>query len=120
MKLLDLGLYVGSAILTAIGLTMIKRAAPGLLDSGWRDLAPGTILPVMAAAAVYFSGMGLWLAAMGRNPLSTAYPIGIGLSLVSATVAAMLAFGEPIGIPKLAGIALIMLGAAAIGRSKAE
>ena len=120
MKLLDLGLYVGSAILTAIGLTMIKRAAPGLLDSGWSRLTPGTVLPVLAAAAVYFSGMGLWLAAMGRNPLSTAYPIGIGLSLVSATIAAMFAFGEPIGLAKLAGIALIMLGAAAIGRSKAE
>lgn len=120
MRPLDLGLYVGSAVLTAIGLTMIKRAAPGLLDSGWATLTPHSVLPIVAAAAVYFSGMGLWLAAMGRNPLSTAYPIGIGLSLVSATIAAMVAFGEPIGAPKLAGIALIMLGATSIGRSKAE
>jgi multidrug transporter EmrE-like cation transporter len=120
MRPLDLGLYVGSAILTAIGLTMIKRAAPFLLESGWGSLTLATILPILAAAAVYFSGMGLWLAAMGRNPLSTAYPIGIGLSLVSATIAAMLSFGEPIGAAKLCGIGLIMLGAAAIGRSKAE
>ena len=120
MRALDLGLYVGSAVLTAVGLTMIKRAAPGLLDSGWSTLTPAVILPIVAAASVYFSGMGLWLAAMGRNPLSTAYPIGIGLSLVSATIAAMVAFGEPIGLAKFLGIALIMLGAAAIGRSKAE
>ena len=120
MRALDLGLYLGSAILTAIGLTMIKRAAPGLLDSGWAGLTPSLALPIVAAAAVYFSGMGLWLAAMGRNPLSTAYPIGIGLSLVSATIAAMLAFGEAIGTAKLVGIVLIMLGAACIGRSKAR
>jgi multidrug transporter EmrE-like cation transporter len=118
MRALDLGLYLGSAILTAIGLTMIKRAAPGLLDSGWSRLTPGLVLPIIGAATVYFSGMGLWLAAMGRNPLSTAYPIGIGLSLVSATIAATLAFGEPIGTPKLMGIGLIMLGAVCIGRSK--
>ena len=118
MRTLDLGLYVGSALLTAVGLTMIKRAAPGLLDSGFARLTPDLLLPIIAAAAVYFSGMGLWLAAMGRNPLSTAYPIGIGLSLVSATIAAIVAFGEPIGTGKLVGIALIMLGAAAIGRSK--
>jgi multidrug transporter EmrE-like cation transporter len=119
MRALDLALYLGSAVLTAIGLTMIKHAAPGLLDSGWAHLTPSIALPIVAAAAVYFSGMALWLAAMGRNPLSTAYPIGIGLSLVSATIAAIIAFGEPIGAAKLVGIGLIMLGAASIGRSKA-
>jgi multidrug transporter EmrE-like cation transporter len=119
MRGLDIALYLGSAILTAIGLTMIKHAAPALLDSGGRDLSLHLLLPIVAAAAVYFTGMGLWLAAMGRNPLSTAYPIGIGLSLVSATIAAVVAFGEPIGMTKLAGIAFIMAGAACIGRSKA-
>jgi drug/metabolite transporter (DMT)-like permease len=119
MRALDLGLYLGSAVLTAIGLTMIKHAAPALLDAGWHLPPLATLLAIVAAAAVYFAGMGLWLAAMARNPLSTAYPIGIGLSLVSATIAAVVAFGEPIGAAKLAGIGLIMLGAACIGRSKA-
>jgi multidrug transporter EmrE-like cation transporter len=61
--------------------------------------------------------MVLWLAVLGRNQMSIAYPIGIGLSLVATTLAAMLVLGEPVGALRLVGVAAILAGAACISRS---
>lgn len=118
MAALDLGLYLASALLTAGGLTWIKLdlAALGPLDL----LALGLVaaLKLAAAAAVYLGGMLLWLVVLGRNPMSTAYPIGIGLSLVSTTLAAIVVLGEPVGVLRLIGIGAILAGAVCIGRSR--
>ncbi len=118
MAALDLGLYLASALLTAGGLTWIKQdlAALGHLDL----LALGLVaaLKLAAASGVYLGGMLLWLIVLGRNPMSTAYPIGIGLSLVSTTLAAIVVLGEPVGVLRLAGIAAILAGAVCIGRSR--
>jgi quaternary ammonium compound-resistance protein SugE len=115
---LDLALYLASSLLAAAGLTWLKHglagAVPtGLLAVGWR-----TAIELAAASVVYLSGMFLWLIVLGRNPMSTAYPIGIGLSLVTTTVAAIVVLGEPVGALRLAGIAAILAGAVCIGRSK--
>lgn len=108
-------LYLGSAILTAIGLTQIKLLAGGVMD------APEDVwglVHLALYAIVYFAGLGLWLAAMARNPLSVAYPIGIGLSLASATLAAGWWLGEDIHPGKILGILLILAGATALSRSR--
>ncbi len=112
--MIDGALYLLSAVLTAIGLTQIKLiAAAGLPASvDW-----ALILTLGAWAAVYFTGMALWLAAIARNPLSTAYPVGIGLSLASATIAAWWWLGEEIGWLRLAGIILVLAGAVVIARA---
>ena len=118
MAALDLGLYLASALLTASGLTWIKHdlAVLGHLDV----LALGLVaaLKLGAACGVYLGGMLLWLVVLGRNPMSTAYPIGIGLSLVTTTLAAIVVLGEPVGALRLIGIAAILAGAVCIGRSR--
>ena len=118
MAALDLGLYLASSLLTAGGLTWIKHdlGALGHLDL----LALGLVaaLKLGAACAVYLGGMLLWLIVLGRNPMSTAYPIGIGLSLVTTTLAAIAVLGEPVGALRLTGIAAILAGAVCIGRSR--
>jgi multidrug transporter EmrE-like cation transporter len=127
MGVLDLGLYLASALLTATGLTWIKYdlgglarpdlLTPDLLAPDLLALGRAALVRLAAAAVVYLAGMLLWLVVLGRNPMSTAYPIGIGLSLVSTTLAAIVVLGEPVGLLRLAGIAAILAGAVCIGRS---
>jgi quaternary ammonium compound-resistance protein SugE len=114
---LDIGLYLLMALLTASGLTWIKfdlaqLGGASLLTLGW-----GGAIALAAAASVYLSGMLMWLVVLGRNEMSTAYPIGIGLSLASTTLAAIVVLGEPVGALRLLGIAAILAGAVCIGKS---
>lgn len=118
MRALDLGLYLASSLLAAAGLTWIKHDLAGLGTSGVLAIGWSAGLALVAAAAVYLSGMLLWLIVLGRNPMSIAYPIGIGLSLVTTTLAAIVVLGEPVGLLRLAGIAAILAGAVLIGRSE--
>lgn len=120
MRPLDIALYAGSAVLTAAGLTFIKLDLAGGLPPSVAAIDPWQAAKLIGALVIYLTGMGLWLAAMGRNPLSTAYPIGIGLSLAAAALAAVLILGEPLGPLRIAGIAAILLGAVAIARSPAR
>jgi multidrug transporter EmrE-like cation transporter len=117
MGAIDLGLYLASALLTAAGLTWIKHelALHGLPIIATIGLTAAVRLA--AAAGVYLSGMVLWLAVLGRNQMSIAYPIGIGLSLASTTLAAMLVLGEPVGVLRLVGVGAILAGAVCISRS---
>ena len=118
MTRLDLGLYLVSALLTASGLTWIKHDLATLGHLDLLALGLGAALRLAAAAAVYLGGMLAWLVVLGRNPMSTAYPIGIGLSLVSTTLAAIVVLGEPVGALRVLGIAAILAGAVSIGHDR--
>jgi multidrug transporter EmrE-like cation transporter len=112
-----LALYAAAALLTSLGLFEIKQHLSALPPGALSALRIGDLLGFILPLAIYLSGMGSWLAAMVRNPLSTAYPIGIGLSLVTATGVAIVALGEPVGLGKILGVCAILAGAALIGRS---
>src|SRR5258708_10185421 len=117
MGALDVVLYLASTALTSSGLAWIKRVTgAGLVEHPTLTGA----LHLGGAATLYFAGLGVWLWAMARNPLSTAYPIGIALSLVSATLTAALVLGEPVGWHRAVGIAIVLAGALCIGRSHAR
>src|SRR5258707_7575883 len=94
MTALDVALYLASALLTAAGLTWIKLqlAVNGLPDA---PLVWAAAVQLAARAGVYLAGMVLWLAGLGANQMSVAYPIGIGLSLAATTLGAMPVLGEP-------------------------
>ncbi len=113
----DLVLYLASTALTSAGLALIRQVAGGgLLD---HPTLVG-VFRLSLAGALYFAGLGVWLWAMVRNPLSIAYPIGIALSLVSATLTAALMLGEPVGWQRAAGTLIVLAGALCIGRSQAR
>lgn len=120
MKPVDMLIYIVMALMTTTGLILIKLAAPGLPPVASWPQQPLALLPLAGAAVVYFSGLGLWVIALARNPLSIGYPVGIGLSLVSSTLGGMLVLGEPVGLLKFAGLGCIIIGAIAIGRSKPD
>ncbi|GFZ77006.1 hypothetical protein GCM10011497_00750 [Elstera cyanobacteriorum] len=116
MRPLDLILSTLCALLTTLGMIGLKTALPEVLTL---PALLGQALPLIGAAAVYFLGLGLWTVALARNEMSIAYPIGIGLSLFSATLGGHWAFGEALTVGKLAGGGFILLGAFLISRSKA-
>lgn len=111
---LDIVIYFMAALLSSVGLFLIKSFL-NVHQLSW-DMPPLELLPLAGAFIVYLSGLGSWLVALHRNPLSTAYPIGIGLSLASSTTIAILALGEPLGPAKFFGVSFILLGAIFIGR----
>ena len=117
MRALDLLLSLACALLTTLGMILLKRALPEALSL---SALLGQALPLAIAAIVYFAGLGLWTVALARNELSTAYPIGIGLSLFSATLGGHWAFGELLSLGKIAGGGFILLGAFLISRSGAK
>ncbi|WP_395827979.1 hypothetical protein [Elstera sp.] len=117
MRALDLLLSIACAVLTTLGMILLKRALPDAMSvSAVFDQA----VPLLLAAIVYFAGLGVWTVALARNELSTAYPIGIGLSLFSATLGGHWAFGEALSLGKVAGGGFILLGAFLISRSRAK
>ncbi len=118
MAAIDLCLYLASSLLAATGLTWLKHDLAGLGPAGVLGVGWNAALALAGASVVYLSGMFLWLIVLGRNEMSTAYPIGIGLSLVTTTLAAIAVLGEPVGAFRLAGIAAILAGAVCIGRSE--
>ena len=117
MRALDLLLSIACALLTTLGMILLKQALPDAMSV---TAVFNQALPLLVAALVYFAGLGLWTVALARNELSTAYPIGIGLSLFSATLGGHWAFGEALSLGKIAGGGFILLGAFLISRSRAK
>ena len=75
-------------------------------------LSPG----VMGGLLLYGLGTVLWLAVLARAELSQAYPF-VGLSFVLTAAMGYLLFADAMSPARLAGIALIVLGVALVGRS---
>lgn len=120
MKLTDFLLFILMALLSTCGLILIHQYSHDMpMPAEWLK-RPLDLLPMAGAAVVYFSGLGLWVVALARTPMSVGYPVGIGLSLVSSTFGGMLVLNEPVGLLKLAGLGAILVGAVVIGRSSRE
>lgn len=66
---------------------------------------------VVSGFAAAFLASVFWMAVLTKFDLSYAYPF-VALTFVFVVAAGGLLFGEPITIPKIAGIALIVAGIA--------
>lgn len=64
---------------------------------------------IISALAAAFLAAVCWIGAMTRLELSQAYPF-MALNFILVTLLAAWLFSEPIGWPKLAGLALVVLG----------
>lgn len=116
-------------ILAGVGL---NAAAQLLLKTATRSLAgvsafnlqtlPG-IVGSLAGSLSFWGGMlcyGLsvcvWIAALTKAPVSTAYPM-LSLGYVVVAVAAVAWLGESVTLGKIIGIALICLGVVLVSRN---
>ena len=118
-------------ILTLVSISMSAVAQVlfklGMSAAAVRDAIAGGSSPAIAWAvasnpgvlgglAMYGLGTVLWLAVLSRTELSQAYPF-VGLSFVLTAVFGAVLFQDALSLPRIAGIALIVLGVALVGRS---
>ncbi len=104
-------------------LKLATRPLAHLSDFGLQTLrysvvSLGTSLPFWAGMMCYGASVCVWLAALSKAPVSTAYPM---LSLGYIIVAAVSVFrmGETLSPGQLLGIAFICVGVVLVSRNSA-
>lgn len=116
-------------ILTGVGL---NAAAQLLLKVATRPLAQfsdfglqtlrsslvslGTSLPFWVGMVCYAASVCVWLAALSKAPVSTAYPM-LSLGYIVVAAFAVLWLGETLSPAKVMGVALICAGVLLVSRS---
>ena len=73
-------------------------------------------LPFWAGMTCYGASVCVWLAALSKAPVSTAYPM-LSLGYIVVTAVSVLWLGETLSPAKVTGIALICLGVVLVSRS---
>ncbi len=74
--------------------------------------------PFWAGMVCYGASVCVWLAALSKAPVSTAYPM-LSLGYVVVAAVSVLWLGESLGFAKASGIALICAGVVLVSRSSA-
>jgi len=110
-------LFAIFTVCSAGGLLLFKqgwpRFAQAVTEGQW--WSPPAALTALGAT-LYAASFLVWLVIASRLPLTMAYPIAIGLSLVAITFGAVLWLGEPLSATRLAGAALVLAGIVLIAR----
>jgi multidrug transporter EmrE-like cation transporter len=104
-------LYAIYALATTGGLLLVKAWFPEARRAwaGGEWWSVGS-LAVAAGAALYAVSFLIWLAIVERHPLTIAYPVAIGIAMLSLTAGATLFLRETLDVVRLAGMGLIVLG----------
>ena len=112
---IDIALFAAYVATSSFGLLLLKRSLSRIRAAGGAMLvvSPDTLL-LAAGFALYVVSFALWVRILARLPLSTAYPVAIGLTLAFSTTGAVLLLGERVGALKLAGMLLVFAGCVAL------
>ena len=78
----------------------------------------GISIHFWAGMVCYAASVCVWIAALSKAPVSTAYPM-LSLGYVVVTAVSVLWLGETLSLPKVLGIALICAGVVLVSRSAA-
>jgi len=116
-------------ILTGVGLNaaaqlLLKVATRPLAhfsDFGFQTLRSsvlvlGTSVPFWLGMVCYATSVCVWLAALSKAPVSTAYPM-LSLGYIVVAAVSVLLLGDTLSPAKVLGIALICAGVVLVSRS---
>jgi uncharacterized membrane protein len=115
------------AIMLVFCVTLVNAGAQVLIKNGANGLGPHPSLvatgiaiittpQLFAGYSLYALSMVLLVVALRHGELSAVYPV-IALTFVWVTILSVLIFGDKMNLPRVAGIALIVAGVAALGGS---
>lgn len=117
-KVVTFILYALYTLTSVSGLTLIKFYLPMFKLANERGAGVGiSLLGLGVGSLLYISSFLTWIAILERAPLSTAYPVAIGLTLLFSVISAVFFLDEAISLMKGAGICLILLGVIFIFKS---
>jgi multidrug transporter EmrE-like cation transporter len=123
MNLLSFGLILLGVLLNAGAQLLLKAGTnavghfafsrDNILPVGWQ-LA--TEPHIMGGLACYVISVVVWIMALSRVEVSIAYPM-LSIGYVVNAIAAWYLFGEALGVARLTGIGIIILGVYVVARS---
>ncbi len=87
----------------------MARMDLGMVVSHWRELALNPL--ILLACTLYAISVVNWVVVLSRVDLSLAYPLCTAIAFVLTFIAGILVFGEHLTMWRLAGAALIVMGA---------
>ncbi|KAB8179316.1 EamA family transporter [Lysobacter maris] len=109
-------MVVATVLLTTYGQLVIKwqvtsgTSAPPAFAAKWPPVAALLLKPwIISALLAAFAASLCWMLAMSRLELSRAYPF-MALNFILVSYLAVPFFGEAMTGPKVAGLALIIIG----------
>jgi len=123
MNLLSFGLILLGVLLNAGAQLLLKAGTnavghfafsrDNILPVGWQ-LA--TEPHIMGGLTCYVISVVVWIMALSRVEVSIAYPM-LSIGYVVNAIAAWYLFGEALGVARLTGIGIIILGVYVVARS---
>jgi multidrug transporter EmrE-like cation transporter len=72
---------------------------------------------VLGAYVAAFASSITWMFVLESHPVSLAFPLHIGLTVMAVVVGGIYLFGEPLTTPRIVAVCLIVAGIAIGGRS---
>jgi multidrug transporter EmrE-like cation transporter len=111
---------VGYAFLCVTGVHLLKRAMSPT-EGEALAFGMGARQCVQFALGFIAAGLGfvLWLLVLKRLPASVAFPVAVGASAIGV-VAVDAWLGEPVGLRRLLGVVLIIVGVSLASRASAS
>ena len=123
MNALSFALVLLGVLLNAAAQLLLKAGTNAI---GHFEFSGANVLPIgwkVATQPYIIGGLGcyvvsvaIWILALSRVEVSIAYPM-LSIGYVVNAVAAYLLFGEAVGVQRLVGIAIIVLGVYVVARS---
>ena len=105
------------ASFSVAGMTIVKAWYPGFQlawNAGAGYIRPGLMLCL--GAALYVTSFLTWMVILARTPLTTAYPIAVGVTMALSTVSAIYLLGETMSVSKMAGMLFVFAGILLLSR----
>ena len=123
MSALGFGLVLFGVLLNAAAQLLLKAgtnaighfefSAANVLPIGWKV---ATQPYIVGGLSCYVVSVAIWILALSRVEVSIAYPM-LSIGYVVNAAAAYLLFGEAVGVQRLVGIGIIVLGVYVVARS---
>jgi multidrug transporter EmrE-like cation transporter len=102
-------LLVVYTLASSLGLLLIKSGLGGNSSVSLSVfLGALSSLKFVIGFSLYVLSFAAWIGLLASMPLSTAYPLAIGLTMTCSTAGSALLLGERLGLAKLFGIACVI------------
>lgn len=123
MNFLSFALVLFGVLLNAAAQLLLKAGTNAI---GHFEFSGANVLPIgwkiatqpyiVGGLSCYVVSVAVWILALSRVEVSIAYPM-LSIGYVVNAIAAYMLFGEAVGVQRLVGIGIIILGVYVVARS---